>query len=85
MAGRTPCPGTGRFLAPDRRVPSEAASPSTIGTPSFENFAAELTHAVYPIALRIGMRGSWLDLELELWHVLADTVRMWERELPRGR
>jgi hypothetical protein len=25
MAGRTPCPGAGRSLAPDRRVPSEAA------------------------------------------------------------
>jgi hypothetical protein len=50
-----------------------------------ENLAAELNHDVYPIALRIGMRGSWLDLELEHWHVLADAVRMWERELRRCR
>jgi hypothetical protein len=47
-----------------------------------ENFAAELTSAVYPVALRQGMRGSWLELELRLWRALTDTVNKWAREAP---
>jgi hypothetical protein len=47
-----------------------------------ESFAAELTNAAYCIALRQGMRGSWLDLELGLWKVLAETVEMRAREWP---
>lgn len=31
------------------------------GDPQLENAAAELTHAVYPLVLRPGTRGSWLD------------------------
>ena len=49
-----------------------------------ENFAAELTNAAYPIALRHGMRGSWIDLELGLWRVLAETVKRWGQESPSG-
>jgi hypothetical protein len=45
-----------------------------------ENFAADLTNAAYPIALRHGMTGSWLDLELGLWRALAETVNRWGRE-----
>lgn len=45
-----------------------------------ENFAAELTEAAYLAALRHGVAGSWVDLELDLWHVLADKVRMRGRE-----
>jgi hypothetical protein len=48
-----------------------------------ETFAAELTLAAYRVALRTRTRGSWLDLELDLWRALADTVKMWGRELPR--
>ena len=45
------------------------------------NVAAELTNAAYPIALRHGIEGSWVDLELELWRVLAETVKKWEAEI----
>ncbi len=45
-----------------------------------EVFAAELTAAAYPVALRHGVGDKWLDLELELWRVLIETVKKWERE-----
>jgi hypothetical protein len=48
-----------------------------------ESFAAELTLAAYRVALRTSTRGTWLDLELDLWRALANTVKTWERELPR--
>jgi hypothetical protein len=47
-----------------------------------ENFAAELTNAAYPIALRRGMTGSWINVELGLWRVLVETVKKWAREWP---
>ena len=50
------------------------------GDTLLENFAAELTNAVYCIALRRGMRGSWLDLQMGLWRVLAETVKKRARE-----
>jgi hypothetical protein len=50
-----------------------------------ETFAAELTHAAYRVALRFRTQGTWLDLELDLWRALADTVKTWERELSRCR
>ncbi len=42
---------------------------------ALEVFAAELTAAVYPVALRHGLGDSWLELELELWRVLIETVK----------
>ena len=42
-----------------------------------ETFAAELTLAAYRVALRTRTRGTWLDLELDLWRALADTVKTW--------
>ncbi|HEV3304535.1 MAG TPA: hypothetical protein VG055_33100 [Planctomycetaceae bacterium] len=48
----------------------------------FENLAAELTFAIYPIALRHGMAGSWIKVELGLWRALAETVKKWAREWP---
>jgi hypothetical protein len=51
--------------------------------PLLENIAAELTSAVYPVVLRHGLRGSWLDLELGLWRALAETVENWARQAPR--
>jgi hypothetical protein len=50
-----------------------------------ETFAAELTLAAYRVALRTRTQATWLDLELELWRALADTVKTWGRELPRCR
>jgi hypothetical protein len=47
-----------------------------------ENFAAELTSTVYAIALRQGMRGSWIEAELGLWRALAATVKKWAWERP---
>ena len=40
-----------------------------------ENIAAELTSAVYPLVLRHGLKVSWLELQLSLWRVLAETVK----------
>ena len=39
-----------------------------------ETFAAELTDAVFPVALRYGVGNRWLDLELDLWRALSETV-----------
>jgi hypothetical protein len=40
-------------------------------------FAAELTTAAYAVALRHGKGHSWLDLQLDLWKTLQETVRRW--------
>ena len=47
-----------------------------------EEFAAQLTRAVYSLALLHGLRGSWIELELELWRALAKTVDKWFRKRP---
>jgi hypothetical protein len=49
------------------------------------SFAAELTNAAYAIALRHGIEDSWVDLELDLWRVLAETVKNWGAEIASGR
>jgi hypothetical protein len=50
--------------------------------PTLEPFAAELTEAAYPIALRHGAHQHWLALQLDLWHALATTVQKWSRQVP---
>jgi hypothetical protein len=45
-----------------------------------ENFAAELTEAAYPVALRYGVVGSSIDLELDLWRVFVETIKEWRRD-----
>jgi hypothetical protein len=40
-----------------------------------ETVAAELTEAAYPVVLRHGRVDSWIDLELELWKVLSETLQ----------
>jgi hypothetical protein len=40
-----------------------------------ESLAAELTDAAYHVALRTRTEGIWLDLELNLWTALAETVK----------
>jgi hypothetical protein len=42
-----------------------------------DNFVAELTSAAYFVAIRHGTADTWLDLELDLWRALADTVKQW--------
>ena len=61
-------------------------NPTILDQESFlENFAAELTDAAYLVALRHGVGGSSVDLELDLWQVLGDMVRKWEQALPLCR
>jgi hypothetical protein len=52
---------------------------------SLENFAAVLTDTAYLVALRHGVSGSSVDLELKLWQALGEAVRKWEQELPPCR
>ncbi len=40
-----------------------------------EDYAAELTSAVYPTLLRLGMANLWLDIELSLWKELSETIK----------
>jgi hypothetical protein len=47
-----------------------------------ETLSAELAQAAYRIALRTQARGTWLDLELDLWRALADTVKTWRGNCP---
>jgi len=46
-----------------------------------DTFAAELTQAAYPIALKYGVLGSSLDLELEIWKTLTELVHKRGHEL----
>ncbi len=46
--------------------------------PRLDDFVAALTEAVYPVALRHQASEPWLDLELDLWQVMARTVQQWE-------
>ena len=39
-----------------------------------ENFAAKLTDAAYRVALQRGVGDKWLDLQLDLWGALKQTV-----------
>jgi hypothetical protein len=49
------------------------------GDTLIETCAAELALAAYRVALRTRAQGTWLDLELDLWRALADTLRASER------
>ena len=49
------------------------------------NFAAELTNVAYSVVLQHGMAGSWVDLELDLWKVLAERVQEWGAAIAAGR
>jgi hypothetical protein len=51
--------------------------------PAAEDFAAELTEAAYPVVLRHGIVDNWLDLELDLWRALLETVAKERRNGPR--
>jgi hypothetical protein len=45
-----------------------------------EELLARLTTAAYSVALRHGLKGPFLDVELALWHELRDVL---SEELPR--
>jgi hypothetical protein len=51
--------------------------------PNLESLVAELTDAAYPVALRHRGRGSWIDLELDLWKALEQALNNWQRQGPR--
>src|SRR5215467_7704137 len=38
------------------------------------SFAADLTDAAYSVVLRHGIGGSWIDLQLDVWRVLAASI-----------
>jgi hypothetical protein len=48
-----------------------------------QELAAGLTDAAYPVALGHNVGDEWLDLELDLWKVLSESVRKWEQQVPR--
>jgi hypothetical protein len=48
-----------------------------------ENLAAEAASAAYAVVLRHRVEDKWLDLQLELWEALKETVKKWELE-PAG-
>jgi hypothetical protein len=72
--------GTGNFdqkgLSMNKRNTKQSDEDAVLDT-----FAAELTEAAYPIALKYGVLGSSLDLELEIWKTLTALVRKRGHEL----
>jgi hypothetical protein len=56
--------------------------PSTDQDRYLDNATAQLTEAAYLVALRHAREGSWIDLKLDLWEVLTDTVHKVRRERP---
>jgi hypothetical protein len=61
---------------------SDSHAPECNRDIQLENFAAELTSAAYPLALRQGITSSWINVELGLWRALAGTVKKWVPERP---
>ena len=45
--------------------------------PLLDSLVADLANAAYPVALRHGQESSWIDLELNLWKALAQTIQKW--------
>jgi hypothetical protein len=43
--------------------------------PVDEDFLAELTEAAYGVALRHGLKGPFINVELELWRELRAVLR----------
>ena len=59
----------------NRKTPSDLEIP-------LEDFTADLARAAYAVALRHGAWDKWLELQLELWKALRETVKKWEQESP---
>jgi hypothetical protein len=45
-----------------------------------EHFLAELAQAAYGVALRHGIKGPFIDVELELWRELRSVLNRYEEE-----
>ena len=48
-----------------------------------DTLVAQLTGAAYEVALRHGVAGTWLELELDLWHALEVTASRF-KAIPTG-
>ncbi len=48
-----------------------------------EGLLAELAAAAYGVALRHGLKGPFIDVELELWHALRVVLRRGAEAAPR--
>lgn len=46
-----------------------------------ENLAAELTNAAYPVMLKHGMGRKWLEIELDLWTAMIESVKQMKPEI----
>ena len=44
-----------------------------------ENLAAELTNAAYPVMLQHDAGERWLELELDLWKAMTESVKKLDR------
>lgn len=45
-----------------------------------EEFLAELAAAAYGVALRHGIKGPFIEVELDLWHELRDVLTRHEED-----
>jgi hypothetical protein len=45
-----------------------------------DNCTAQITEAAYLVAMRHAGEGTWIDLKLDLWEVLADELHKCRRE-----
>src|SRR5262249_15000233 len=54
-------------------MPANCSDAEEIGA-LLVTFAADLTDAAYSVALRHGIAGSWIDLQLEVWRAIARRV-----------
>jgi RNA:NAD 2'-phosphotransferase (TPT1/KptA family) len=68
----------------ERPFMNENHSPSWNRDALLENFAAEVTSAAYAVALRHDAEDKWLDLEIELWEALKETIKELRDELIRS-
>jgi carbon storage regulator len=62
------------------KLSAQGVVPMSIATDNdrdafWDEAAAHLTDAVYPVMLRHGVRMNWLDLELDLWNTMIETVK----------
>lgn len=49
-------------------------APTTPVVPSREGLAADLTDAAYRVALQHGLGEHWLEMQLDLWKALTETL-----------
>jgi hypothetical protein len=51
---------------------------------NLDTIAAEMTDAAFAVALQHGAGQHWLELELDLWKALTDTVRKYAPDLSQA-